>query len=177
MKFPLLAAAFSLLALPAAAHDFGFAGVLSNTNKGEMPGILLSVGQPLTDGPIALKSGMVYELEIEADGTGELALEGSGFFRAIWVNEVVVNGLEIRPFGLESVEFMKQDGTYLLHVPPHAIMSASRAIEEDPDRENALFSLHHRQTHELAAVRTPPVSTRISLSPLRAPTTASRTAT
>ncbi|EAU47102.1 hypothetical protein [Salipiger bermudensis] len=128
MKFPLLAAAFSLLALPAAAHDFGFAGVLSNTNKGEMPGILLSVGQPLTDGPIALKSGMVYELEIEADGSGELALEGSGFFRAIWVNEVVVNGLEIRPFGLESVEFDEagtmeieflaiKPGRYFLRIP------------------------------------------------------------
>ena len=128
MKFPLLAAAFSLLALPATAHDFGFAGVLSNTNKGEMPGILLSVGQPLTDGPIALKSGMVYELEIEADGSGELALEGSGFFRAIWVNEVVVNGLEIRPFGLESVEFDEagtmeieflaiKPGRYFLRIP------------------------------------------------------------
>ena len=128
MKFPLLDAAFSLLALPAAAHDFGFAGVLSNTNKGEMPGILLSVGQPLTDGPIALKSGMVYELEIEADGSGELALEGSGFFRAIWVNEVVVNGLEIRPFGLESVEFDEagtmeieflaiKPGRYFLRIP------------------------------------------------------------
>tara|TARA_Y100000815_G_scaffold219230_1_gene204882 strand:+ start:70 stop:498 length:429 start_codon:yes stop_codon:yes gene_type:complete len=128
MKFPLLAAAFSLLALPAAAHDFGFAGVLSNTNKGEMPGILLSVGKPLTDGPIALKSGMVYELEIEADGSGELALEGSGFFRAIWVNEVVVNGLEIRPFGLESVEFDEagtmeieflaiKPGRYFLRIP------------------------------------------------------------
>ncbi|MBY6005154.1 hypothetical protein KUV62_14620 [Salipiger bermudensis] len=128
MKFPLLAAAFSLFALPAMAHDFGFAGVLSNTNKGEMPGILLSVGQPLTDGPIALKSGMLYELEIEADGSGELALEGSGFFRAIWVNEVVVNGLEIRPFGLESVEFDEagtmeieflaiKPGRYFLRIP------------------------------------------------------------
>jgi len=128
MRFPLLAAAFSLLALPAAAHDFGFAGVLSNTNKGEMPGILLSVGKPLADGPIALKSGMLYELEIEADGTGELALEGSGFFRAIWVNEVVVNGLEIRPFGLESVEFDEagtmeieflaiKPGRYFLRIP------------------------------------------------------------
>ncbi|MCR8548368.1 hypothetical protein M4578_11045 [Salipiger sp. P9] len=105
MKTPLFAAALALCALPAAAHDFGFAGVLSNSNKGEMPGILLSVGKPLAEAPITLKSGMLYELEIEADGSGELALEGSGFFRAIWVNEVVVNGLEIRPFGLESVEF------------------------------------------------------------------------
>ena len=110
MKSIALAAALSLAALPVAAHEFGFAGVLSNTNKGEMPGITLSVGKPLADGPITLKSGMLYELEIKADGTGELAVEGPGFFRAIWVNEVVINGLEIRPFGLESLEF-DEEGT------------------------------------------------------------------
>ncbi|EPX76104.1 hypothetical protein [Salipiger mucosus] len=105
MKTLITIAALSLAALPAAAHDFGFAGVLSNSNSGEMPGITLSVGKPLAEGPITLESGKLYELEIEADGTGELALEGPGFFRAIWVNEVVINGLEVRPFGLESVEF------------------------------------------------------------------------
>ncbi|WP_226628775.1 hypothetical protein [Alloyangia pacifica] len=105
MRTSLIAAALAALALPAAAHDFGFAGVLSNSNSEEMPEITLSVGKPLAEGPITLKSGMLYELEIEADGSGELGLEGPGFFRAIWVNEVVVNGLEIRPYGLESVEF------------------------------------------------------------------------
>lgn len=110
MKPFALAAALVIAACPVAAHDFGFAGVLSNTNKGEMPEITLSVGKPLADGPITLKSGMLYELEIEADGSGELGLEGPGFFRAIWVNEVVVNGLEIRPYGVESVEF-DEEGT------------------------------------------------------------------
>ncbi|SDH95414.1 hypothetical protein [Alloyangia pacifica] len=105
MKTTLIAAALAALALPAAAHEYGFAGILSNTNSEEMPEITLSVGKPLAEGPITLKSGMMYELEIEADGTGELGLEGPGFFRAIWVNEVVINGLEIRPYGLESVEF------------------------------------------------------------------------
>lgn len=105
MKTTLIAGALAALALPAAAHEYGFAGILSNTNSEEMPEITLSVGKPLAEGPITLKSGMMYELEIEADGTGELGLEGPGFFRAIWVNEVVINGLEIRPYGLESVEF------------------------------------------------------------------------
>ncbi|MCA0943238.1 hypothetical protein LCM08_26575 [Salipiger pacificus] len=105
MKPTLIAAALVATALPAAAHDYGFAGILSHQNSEEMPEITLSVGKPLAEGPITLKSGMVYELEIEADGTGELGLEGPGFFRAIWINEVVVNGLEIRPYGLESVEF------------------------------------------------------------------------
>ncbi|MFD1343036.1 hypothetical protein [Litorisediminicola beolgyonensis] len=104
-RLPLAAALAALLAPAAWAHDYGFAGVLSNTNSGEMPGLLLAVGQPISDGPITLESGKMYELEIEADGSGELALEGAGFFRAIWINEVVINGLEVRPFGLESVEF------------------------------------------------------------------------
>ena len=162
MKFPLLAAAFSLLALPAAAHDFGFAGVLSNTNKGEMPGILLSVGQPLTDGPIALKSGMVYELEIEADGSGELALEGSGFFRAIWVNEVVVNGLEIRPFGLESVEF-DEAGT----MPPPSATTCSPA-GRSPPATTTTFATSRRCSRRWAAShapRTPSSSQRGSTTP------------
>jgi hypothetical protein len=104
-RFAAALTGIAILAGPAVAHEFGFAGVLSNTNKGEMPEITLSVGQPIAEGPITLKSGMLYELEIEADGSGELALEAPGFFRAIWVNEVVINGLEVRPFGLESVEF------------------------------------------------------------------------
>lgn len=95
----------TLIGAPAFAHDLGFAGLLAKTNKTELPELTLSVGKPIADAPLMLKSGGAYEIEIVADGTGELALEGSGFFRAIWVNEVVINGLEIRPFGLESLEF------------------------------------------------------------------------
>ncbi len=91
---------------PATAHDLGFAGLLSNTNQGEeLPTLTLASGKPVSNAPLELESGKLYELEIEADGSAELALEGSGFFRNIWVNEVVINGLEVRPFGLESVEF------------------------------------------------------------------------
>ncbi|TYC50327.1 hypothetical protein FMN50_22875 [Rhodobacterales bacterium] len=100
-----LAMAVSVLSGPSLAEDFGFAGILSNSNKEDLPELTLSSGKPVADGPIMLKSGKLYEIEIVSDGSAELALEGSGFFRAIWVNEVVVNGLEIRPFGLESVEF------------------------------------------------------------------------
>ncbi|GAB4513101.1 MAG: hypothetical protein Tsb0019_10240 [Roseibium sp.] len=97
--------AIGLLSAPAAAHEFGFAGILDNSNKEELPELTLSSGKPIADGPLVLKSGTMYELEIVSDGSAELALEGPGFFRAIWVNEVVINGLEVRPFGLESVEF------------------------------------------------------------------------
>ena len=45
-----------------------------------------------------------YEIEIQCDGSAELAIEGAGFFRAIWIEEIVIEDLEIRPLGLDSIE-------------------------------------------------------------------------
>lgn len=98
-----LALAFGATAVK--AHDLGFAGLLSKGNKEDLPEITLAAGQPLAEAPLTLKSGTYYEIEIEADGSAELALEGAAFFRAIWIDEIVINGLEIRPLGLDSVEF------------------------------------------------------------------------
>ena len=129
MKNVLLAATIaSLMASPLCAHDLGFAGLLSSNNMEELEEITLSVGKPLADEPLMLKSGTGYELEITSDGTGELALEGSGFFRAIWINEIVINDLEVRPFGIESLEFDDEGtmeiefiaikpGQYFLRIP------------------------------------------------------------
>jgi hypothetical protein len=118
------------LAAPAAAQDqgFGLAGVLSSGNKEDLPPITLSAGMPLADAPWVLKSGTYYEFEIEADGSQELALVGPEFFRAIWIDEIVIEGLEIRPLGLDSVEFDEagvmeigflaiKPGSYELRIP------------------------------------------------------------
>jgi hypothetical protein len=99
------AALFAVFGFPAAAHDFGFAGILSASNMEELPELTLSSGKPVSQGPLVLKSGRGYELTIVSDGTDELGLEGANFFRAIWINEIVVNDLEIRPYGIQSVEF------------------------------------------------------------------------
>lgn len=103
------------------------AGLLAKGNKHDLPEVILSVGEPL-GGPWALKSGAYYEVEITADGSGEIGLEGSDFFRAIWVDEVVIKGLEVRPMGLHSVEFDRagtmeigfvavKPGRYTLSIP------------------------------------------------------------
>jgi hypothetical protein len=82
----------------------------------------------LADAPWELKSGTYYEFEIQGDGSQELAIIGPEFFRAIWVDEIVVEGLEIRPLGLDSIEFDEagemeigfvaiKPGSYYLKVP------------------------------------------------------------
>lgn len=105
---------FAMVAIalaPAAFADdddepsFGAAGLLSGKNKEDLPPIILSAGEPISSAPWVLKSGTYYEFEIQGDGSQELALVGPEFFRAIWIDEIVVEGLEIRPLGLDSVEF------------------------------------------------------------------------
>jgi len=86
--------------------EMGFAGLLAKCNKGEGAEITLASGQPLYEGgPITLQSGAYYEFEIVSDGSAELAIAGPEFFRAVWVDEVVINDLEVRPLGLDSFEF------------------------------------------------------------------------
>lgn len=80
------------------------AGILSGGAE-ELAPIKLSVGQPIADAPYELISGKYYKIEIICDGSGELALGGSDFFRNIWVDEVVINDIEVRPMGLSSLEF------------------------------------------------------------------------
>jgi len=68
---------------------------LSGSNKVDLSKVILSVGEPL-GGPWKLKSGTYYEVEITADGSGEIGLDISSFSRAVWIDEIVIEGLEIR---------------------------------------------------------------------------------
>ncbi|MBB4104411.1 hypothetical protein [Allorhizobium borbori] len=111
-----------------AGSKAGLAGLLSKGNREKLPKLTLSAGQPVSKEALKLKSGKYYTMEIKADGSQELALEGAGFFRAIWVNEIVIEGIEIRPLGVDSLEFDEageaeisfiaiKPGSYYLKVP------------------------------------------------------------
>lgn len=102
--------------LPEGAHDYGFAGLMSRNNRADLAPLTLASGRPVAEKPYALKSGVYYRLPIEADGSAELALSGGDFFRAIWINEIVVNDIEIRPMGVHSIEFeLGGQGHHVLH--------------------------------------------------------------
>ena len=108
MKRMMMAAAFCAAGAPAMAaplcDDLGFAGLLAACNRGETIRLTLASGQPLGEDAV-LQSGAYYTLEIVADGSAELAIEGPSFFRAIWMNEIVINKIEIRPMAIDSLEF------------------------------------------------------------------------
>lgn len=85
--------------------DFGFSGILARDNRTLLAPLTLGSGKPVATAEYNLKSGGYYRININADGTQELALSGGDFFRAIWINEVVINDIEIRPMGVHSLEF------------------------------------------------------------------------
>jgi hypothetical protein len=114
--------------VPEGAHNYGFAGLLARDNRTDLPPLTLSSGKPVAGGTYTLKSGTYYRINIVADGTAELALSGGDFFRAIWINEIVINDIEIRPMGVHSIEFDAAGtanmsfiaivpGTYTLSIP------------------------------------------------------------
>lgn len=85
--------------------DFGFSGVLARDNRTQLAPLTLASGQPVASAEYTLKSGGFYRIDINADGSQELALSGGDFFRAVWINEIVINDIEIRPMGVHSLEF------------------------------------------------------------------------
>ena len=85
--------------------DYGFSGIMASDNRTHLAPLTLSAGQPVASEEYTLKSGGYYTLQINADGTQELALSGGDFFRAVWINEMVINDIEIRPMGVHSIEF------------------------------------------------------------------------
>ena len=102
------------------------AGLLSG--RKDLEPITLSSGKPLAKAPYELAAGKYYRIAIESDGSAELAVAGPEFFRNVWVNEVVINDIEVRPLGVDSIEFDDEGkaeisfvpirpGTFVLRVP------------------------------------------------------------
>lgn len=107
MKAVILVAGLAISASAVAAQqfDYGFAGLMGKANRVELAPLTLASGKPVQSEPYSLKSGAYYKMKIIADGSAELALSGGDFFRAIWINEIVINKIEIRPMGVHSLEF------------------------------------------------------------------------
>ena len=86
-----------------ASPSFAQSGLLKKKTK--LDPITLSAGKPLADKPYELEAGKYYTIKIKADGSQELALAGPEFFRNVWINEIVINDIEVRPLGVDSLEF------------------------------------------------------------------------
>lgn len=52
-----------------------------------------------------LETGKYYKLDITSDGNEEISVVAPELWRNSWINQIVVNDLEVKSYGLYSVEF------------------------------------------------------------------------
>jgi hypothetical protein len=52
-----------------------------------------------------VETGVYYRWRIESDGLEEYKLLAPGLFRESWIDQVVIEDREVKPFGLHAVEF------------------------------------------------------------------------
>ncbi len=124
----LFALTLVLAALPLLSGEAKAQAGLLTGGATKLDPITLASGQPLAKGPYQLEAGKYYKLDINADGSAELAISGADFFRNVWVDEVVINDIEVRPLGVDSLEFDDEGtatisfvtirpGTFILKIP------------------------------------------------------------
>jgi hypothetical protein len=111
--------ALVLVALLACTLLLAQPGTAANlvTKATSLPPLILSTGKPFPKEPMELEAGKYYRWKIESDGTGEMAIAAPEFFRFIWINEVVINDIEVRPLGLDSIEFDSKGAATISFVP------------------------------------------------------------
>jgi hypothetical protein len=108
-------AALTLAALAMAGLPATAANLL--TKATDLPALELSAGKAFPTEPMELEAGKYYRWPIRSDGTTEAAVAAPEFFRFIWINEVVINEIEVRPLGLHSIEFDDEGEAVLSFVP------------------------------------------------------------
>ena len=107
----------------------------------ELAPITLSAGRPLAQDAYSIESGKYYRIDINADGTGEFALAGPAFFRNVWVNEIVINDIEVRPLGIDSLEFDDEGTATVSFVPIRPGQFILRIPGTTGDSQQAVFNV------------------------------------
>lgn len=64
-----------------------------------------------------LETGKYYRWRIVSDGSDEFAVKAPELFRNSWIDQVVIDDLEVKPMGLYSVEFDDEGTIDIWFVP------------------------------------------------------------
>ena len=113
------------------------AGLLNG--RKDLDPITLASGKPLAKGPYELTAGKYYRIAVEADGSAELAISGADFFRNVWINEIVINKIEVRPLGIDSIEFDDEGKAQISFVPIRPGTFVLRVPDTTSDSQQAVF--------------------------------------
>ena len=127
------------LAVTGSGNAYAQAGLLSQ--RTDLDPITLASGKPLAAAPYELTAGKYYRIAIEADGSAELAVAGADFFRNVWINEIVISGIEVRPLGVDSIEFDDEGKASISFVPIRPGSFVLRIPGTSSESQQAVFNV------------------------------------
>lgn len=87
------------------------------SNPIDLPDLMLSGDLTMSETEYQLETGKYYRIAISSDGQEEFAWFAPELFRNSWVNQIVVNDLEVKAFGIYSLEF-DAAGTFVMTFVP-----------------------------------------------------------
>lgn len=64
-----------------------------------------------------IETGVYYRWRIVSDGLEEYKLLATGLFRESWIDQIVIEDKEVKPFGLHAVEFDDEGEIDIWFVP------------------------------------------------------------
>ena len=67
--------------------------------------LILDASEGFSIKQFEIETGVYYRWRIQSDGLEEYKILAPGFFPEIWVDQVVIEEKEVKPFGLHAVEF------------------------------------------------------------------------
>lgn len=71
----------------------------------DLPELMLKGDLSMSETEYRLTTGQYYRLRISSDGEEEFAWMAPELFRNAWLNQVVVEDLEVKAYGIHSLEF------------------------------------------------------------------------
>lgn len=83
----------------------------------DLPELKLTGDLKMSQSEYQLETGVYYRINITSDGQEEFAWMSPELFRNVWVNQVVVNDLEVKAADIYSLEF-DAAGTFELTFVP-----------------------------------------------------------
>ena len=83
----------------------------------DLPELMLTGDLKMSQTEYQLETGKYYRISISSDGQEEFAWFAPELFRNVWVNQIVVNELEVKAADIYSLEF-DAAGTFVLTFVP-----------------------------------------------------------
>lgn len=83
----------------------------------DLPDLMLKGDLSMSETEYALETGVYYRINISSDGHEEFAWMAPELFRNSWVNQIVVNDLEVKAYGIYSLEFDAEGSFEMTFVP------------------------------------------------------------